>query len=124
MNDKDNKRSYDAATSKMSRRALVEDVGVRRRCYLEVSGLKVNLDEGEALLGRDESCAVHLPLEGVSRKHCRVFYQDGEYYVEDLESTNGTYLNNVKIVQGVLRGGDIISLGNVKVVYREDKVQD
>lgn len=49
----------------------------------------------------------------VSRQHARFFRKDGQWYVEDLNSTNGTYVNGFKIEgQHPLKVGDVISLSN------------
>ncbi|WP_448592254.1 FHA domain-containing protein [Thermoflexus hugenholtzii] len=55
---------------------------------------------------------------GVSRRHARVFYQDGRFYIEDLGSTNGTYLNGTRLAPyspQVLGEGDEIRLGQIPI---------
>lgn len=49
----------------------------------------------------------------VSRQHARFFKRDGQWYVEDLNSTNGTYVNGFKIDrEHPIKLGDVISLSN------------
>lgn len=57
----------------------------------------LKLKEGEYIIGRDPSCQVVLADPYVSKKHVRLFYRDGKWYVEDLGSRNGTYINGEDI---------------------------
>lgn len=52
----------------------------------------------------------------VSRRHARIFYHDGHFYIEDLGSTNGTYLNHKRLVSGLpyaLQDGDELRFGRI-----------
>lgn len=67
----------------------------------------------ELTVGRAEGCGVSLPDDTfVSQVHARVFRRDGSLFVEDLGSTNGTFLNR-KAVSGpmALRKGDRLQIG-------------
>lgn len=55
------------------------------------------LNPGEYIVGRYPSNDIVLPDPYVSRRHARIFYKDGEWYIEDLDSTNGTIVNNEDI---------------------------
>jgi len=52
-------------------------------------------------------------LEMVEEKHFAVYYRDGEWWVEDLGSRHGTYLNGVRVKKEKLREGDVVSPGAV-----------
>ena len=52
------------------------------------------------IIGRSNLAEYPLEETGISRKHARVFQQDGELYIEDLTSTNGTYCNGRRISRG------------------------
>jgi serine/threonine protein kinase len=55
---------------------------------------------------------------GISRRHCRLLYQDEHWFVEDLGSTNGTYLNQIKLTPNQptpLDNGDIIRCGQIEL---------
>jgi len=71
------------------------------------------LTEPEMLLGRDPGCALHLPHDlRVSRRHARLFRQEGAWYLEDLGSANGCTVRGVRIFQPMLlQPGDEIRLG-------------
>jgi hypothetical protein len=71
-------------------------------------------DLGEELtVGRAEGCGVALPEDTfVSQLHARVFRRNGSFYVEDLGSTNGTFLNRKPVTTAVqLRKGDRLQVG-------------
>ncbi|MCB1014796.1 MAG: FHA domain-containing protein [Acidimicrobiales bacterium] len=67
----------------------------------------------EITVGRAAGCSVTLDDTYVSQIHSRVFIRDGKVFVEDLGSTNGTYLEGVK-VQGpmVMKKGDRLKVGS------------
>ena len=70
-------------------------------------------------IGRSESCQVILQDTYASQMHARVYPKDGEWFVEDLGSTNGTYLNRVKVSQAVPVGpGDEIRIGKTSLEVR------
>jgi pSer/pThr/pTyr-binding forkhead associated (FHA) protein len=72
----------------------------------------VDLVPPETVIGRDASCHVTIPDASVSHRHARVYHSDGEWYVEDLGSTNGTFVNDRPLTRPVvLRPGDTVSIG-------------
>jgi DNA-binding winged helix-turn-helix (wHTH) protein len=77
------------------------------------------LAEGENVIGRDPSCGVWLDQPGVSRRHARVVVTDDVAQIEDLGSTNGTFVSEVAIAgPRQLRDADIIQVGSVDLKYR------
>jgi DNA-binding winged helix-turn-helix (wHTH) protein len=77
------------------------------------------LAEGENVIGRDPSCGVWLDQPGVSRRHARVLVTDDLAEIEDLGSTNGTFVSEVAISGShQLRDADIIQIGSVDLKYR------
>ena len=74
--------------------------------------------EGEAVLGRDDSCQVKLVDRSISRKHARVFHDGLDWVVEDLGSSNGTFLKGAKIEGPQSIGlGDEIGLGKFSIIF-------
>jgi MoxR-like ATPase len=67
----------------------------------------------ELFVGRDESCDLVLPVQsGASRRHARIFASDGGWWIEDLQSSNGTEVNSVVIQEPRrLAEGDVIGIG-------------
>jgi hypothetical protein len=96
-------------------------------------GLRIPLEASEYVIGRDPYCDIVVPLEDVSRRHCRLLVKNGGAHLSDLGSTNGTYLNDEEIPphhEFALRSGDNIRLGtaiykfleggNVEALYHEE----
>jgi hypothetical protein len=72
----------------------------------------VDLVTPETLIGRDKSSHLTIPDASVSHRHARVYHSDGEWYVEDLGSTNGTFVNDRPLTRPVvLRPGDTVTIG-------------
>ena len=77
----------------------------------EVKGQAYELAD-ELTVGRAGGCQITLDDTYVSQLHARVFRRDGQLYVEDLGSTNGTYLNRKKVTAPIaIRKGDRLQLG-------------
>jgi hypothetical protein len=67
----------------------------------------------ELTVGRAAGCHVTVDDTFASQIHARVFSRDGQLFVEDLGSTNGTYLNRTKVAgPQVMRRGDRLQVGN------------
>ncbi|HEX5366121.1 MAG TPA: FHA domain-containing protein [Acidimicrobiales bacterium] len=67
----------------------------------------------EVTLGRAAGCQVPLDDAYASQVHARVFQRDGQWYVEDLGSTNGTYLNRRRVAGPmVIKRRDKLQIGN------------
>jgi pSer/pThr/pTyr-binding forkhead associated (FHA) protein len=79
--------------------------------------------EGEQLtIGRDASNGVAINDAEVSRKHARLSFQGGKYVLEDLGSTNGSFVNGQRLSgPAVLKPGDVVSLGE-QIVLMYDSV--
>ena len=112
------------ATAEISRSTFVGGIPDRQQASLEVihlgeKGRVIELEEGEVLIGRGPECKIQLPDSNVSRKHARVVFRNEEYHVEDLGSTNGTYVNGIKVLKCVLRRHDQIDIGAVKILFNE-----
>jgi pSer/pThr/pTyr-binding forkhead associated (FHA) protein len=71
----------------------------------------------EITLGRDPVCDIPVADETVSARHARLVYHHNQWWVEDVNSTNGTRLNQVRITTPtVITSADVIELGQVQVV--------
>lgn len=80
----------------------------------------VELGDGEVVLGRQAACDLRLGSDVASRRHARVGVRDGSWFVEDLNSKNGTAVNGVRLRAGVptpLRDLDRIEIGSVRLLF-------
>jgi pSer/pThr/pTyr-binding forkhead associated (FHA) protein len=79
------------------------------------------LTQSEILIGRDAHCDVPLPDETVSVRHARLSYHHGQWWLEDLGSTNGTHLNKEKVsIPTVVISGDEIDCGKASIKINLD----
>jgi two-component system cell cycle response regulator len=70
------------------------------------------IDKPEHLMGRSPEVSIQIDDDGVSRKHAKIHVgADGSHYLVDLGSTNGTFLNGVRLSMSPLQDGDKIQIG-------------
>jgi pSer/pThr/pTyr-binding forkhead associated (FHA) protein len=81
-----------------------------------------SLHKQTTTVGRREDCDVRIPLGEISRKHCRLIREDDTLKIEDLGSSNGTYINGQRIQGATLSPGDTIKIGSVVFVVQLDGV--
>ena len=75
----------------------------------------------EIMLGRDTNCDLTVMDDALSAHHARITYHHGQWWLEDLNSTNGTYLNNEKLnTAAVVITGDEFRCGNTLFSIRID----
>jgi predicted component of type VI protein secretion system len=74
------------------------------------------------VIGRREDCDLRIPLGDVSRKHCRVVRSGDTISLEDLGSSNGTFVNGQRITETVLAPGDTVQVGPVVFCVQIDGV--
>lgn len=75
-------------------------------------------------IGRDEKNDVYLKNPSVSRKHCQIVKKGRMFYIEDLDSTNGTYVNDEMILwRKGLNDDDEIMVGKYTLIFK-DAVQE
>ncbi|MEW6556856.1 MAG: SpoIIE family protein phosphatase [Elusimicrobiota bacterium] len=70
------------------------------------------ITEKQMTIGRAETNMIVLNDNKVSRYHAVITEQDGGFFIKDLGSTNGTYVNNTKITEHQLQPGDSITIGD------------
>ncbi|MCF7707884.1 MAG: FHA domain-containing protein [Verrucomicrobia bacterium] len=73
----------------------------------------VELSEGENTLGRDPGNSIQVSDTSVSSFHCRIVVEGTEVMLHDLESTNGTFVDDVPVTQAVVGSGSVIRIGQV-----------
>lgn len=85
---------------------------------------EIEFDKDEVTIGRVPGNDIVLPGNNVSKRHSRVVRQDGRFFVVDLKSTNGTYLNGRRIMTpSPLRAGDKIFVGSFVLVLEAQDLE-
>jgi len=77
----------------------------------------------EITIGRTMENDVVLPDPGISRQHLSIRDKGGAYILKDLGSSNGTLLNGHKVLEEVLKSGDVITIGGAKVRFEAEESQ-
>ncbi len=104
---------------------VVVPTGARERrepaCVVVVNGAQLGLEarigENPLLIGRAEQGGLVLSDTSVSRHHCRICRDDSGYYVEDLGSTNGCFVNGEQVKKLGLRDGDRLRVGQCELKF-------
>jgi len=95
-------------------------VGVACLEYQPADGVglqKVPLDTVPFLIGRGDEVGLQLDSARVSREHAAIVREAGRYRVEDLGSTNGTFVNGQRIERAVLHDGDLLMVADVALSF-------
>lgn len=76
----------------------------------------IPIDRAVVLVGRAENCDVVITgSQKISRRHCCLVQSDENYYIRDLGSTNGVWINGKRVdMQGLMAEGDHIAIGDVQ----------
>jgi pSer/pThr/pTyr-binding forkhead associated (FHA) protein len=84
-----------------------------------LAGRAYGSDGDPMTIGRGSGCAVHLPLAEISRRHAHIRYHTGRFWVEDLQTLNGTWLNDQVIERPApLKAGDRLRIGDQEFEVR------
>ncbi len=86
----------------------------------EQTGQRWTIDDEEFLIGRGASCHLVLPERQVSREHIRIYREQDTYYLTDLRSKNGTWVNGEQLKDATveLHDGDEVSIAlAVRLTY-------
>jgi hypothetical protein len=75
-------------------------------------------------IGRTPESDLFLDDVTVSRHHARVFVDSGTYFIEDLDSLNGTYVNRKRIERHQLFDGDELQIGKFKLAFMQQKADE
>ena len=78
------------------------------------------LGRGALTIGRKDDNDIQIESKEVSGLHAKLFNYGGNFFIQDMESLNGTFVNNKRIVKHHLSKGDIINIGQYTLVFRYD----
>lgn len=76
-------------------------------------GQRYVIDAQEMVMGRDSRSEIVIDSDTVSRSHARIYVEGNRVYVQDLESTNGTRVNDLEVSACALQNGDHLKIGSV-----------
>lgn len=100
-----------------SRRQQQQQV-LPRACLLVKPDREIELSRlQETVIGRDSSNAAYVDDRQVSRHHARIALVDGNFWIEDLNSTNGTRVNGTTVTRQKLANNDQISVGDTTMTF-------
>ena len=87
------------------------DRGVLVRVDGPANGQVFSLETAELVIGRSSASGFRLADEGVSRRHALLLHTRGHYFIQDLDSSNGTFLEGRRVKRAPLMEGDLIQFG-------------
>jgi hypothetical protein len=77
-----------------------------------------SLNIGESSIGRGIDNTLAFPDEEfISRRHCLIGYHKYQYVLKDFDSANGTYVNDVRVRETILRDGDCVQIGSMRFIF-------
>lgn len=95
-----------------------ETSNVRRITFIGENGIRETKEFSSVLkIGRGNDNGLIVSNQHVSANHCRIVNRDGELFIEDLNSTNGTMVNGKRIIAPeLIKSGDEIRLGETRFI--------
>lgn len=75
------------------------------------AGSNFKISRSGSAIGRMDDNNIVLKDNNVSKHHAKIIFSNGQFYIEDLQSTNGTYINAKKVNNSVLHNGDVFKIG-------------
>jgi pSer/pThr/pTyr-binding forkhead associated (FHA) protein len=82
----------------------------------------IESDKRELFIGRNPDSDIRIDNLGVSDRHARIFEHEGRYTIEDLDSTNGTFVNEKRITRAVLEVNSEILIGKHSLIIQDSKI--
>ena len=87
-------------------------------CVLS-NGDRIKCDKDTMIVGRSRTCDIVLPSAKVSRQHASVNRRNGEWFIEDMGSANGVWIDGARISQGVLiKDGDVYTISDETLTFQ------
>ncbi|HEY7499421.1 MAG TPA: HD domain-containing phosphohydrolase [Vicinamibacterales bacterium] len=80
-------------------------------------------DGASVTVGRVGLCEIHVDDQAVSRRHCSLVVRGADVLITDLDSANGTFLNERQVKSGTAHPGDLIRVGSTVLEYRDPETR-
>jgi pSer/pThr/pTyr-binding forkhead associated (FHA) protein len=88
--------------------------------YLVINSQIVPIKKLTTSIGRKLDNDLVIQDNLVSRYHAEIKHKDGNFIINDLDSTSGTYLNNKRVDQSLLYSGDLILVANIPIMFIDE----
>src|SRR5882762_9735411 len=82
---------------------------------------EIELSPDSMTVGRASACNIRIADAGVSSKHAKIWCEEGQYFLMDLGSTNGTFVNDRDVDREQLNDGDVVMFGMTKASFVGEK---
>lgn len=83
----------------------------------------IDLKQGDMKIGRKPGCEIVIDNLAVSGEHANIFTIGEDSFIQDLGSTNGTFINNKRVAKHHLRNGDTVGIGQHAMVYLHESTR-
>lgn len=80
-------------------------------------GREILLESGEFTIGRGDENSITLKADGISLIHAFISAREGEWWIQDMGSTNGTHVGGKKVSESTLKPGDEVKIGKARYRY-------
>src|SRR5947209_4881866 len=80
----------------------------------------VEISKPAIIIGRSSEVDVVLPDQRISRRHARIWQQDGQYLITDLNSSNGLLVNDTEIKEVALAHQDVVKISDYELAFEDD----
>jgi pSer/pThr/pTyr-binding forkhead associated (FHA) protein len=86
------------------------------RLCVQGERLHIDVTSPDVIVGRHSEADLRLAYPEISRRHCRLCFENWQWRIYDLNSLNGVYVNNAAVAEATLYTGDILRVGCVKLL--------
>jgi hypothetical protein len=86
-----------------------------------IAGQRINIWQDETVIGRSRVCDVQIQDPKISRQHAMLRLYKGNYFLQDMQSSRGTLVNDQRVQNHLLKDGDHIRVGDTVLVFHFNK---